>query len=713
LRPLYLIVRYVQRGDVFFVNFCAYELNIYKYIILACPCAPLDTPNTYYKHILTLSFYSCVVCIANTFYIADMLRRISSGRAIIPPGSTVAPGGGGIPKKTASAPAGVVPIDTITPDGYQPVTAAVLKALKGEQVLAWCSGHQRRDSPNTTTAANGNANVPLVPDRKRLLSRKGPAPGFPALLIITQARRTPTLRIHLLAEKATYNARPRSWNLTELRLVDGLGFAVKIARDFALTFSGNARPLYWRCDSSEYRAKFLWSLLQICAGKLPGKAPPSQRLSLLELQQFANEVKLKPLKRKSDSDADNNNNNNNTRPPRSPPPQRVLRTASEPQAGALHDLVVRAEAERNNKDNNGNNNNNYRLSMDGPPVARPPAEKAEKDLSVYELAFALAAKRVGARPPIFKRSRPQSPSNIAAAKDVRTDDHEHDDGNNNGSKNTDDGTTEHKYGVPVRKVSNGYALQVPRQRSMGGNNNTSTTTATNGIGKRRTVRPHKDQVVAAAPASVGLCDGASPTAMLVARCKAQEERRQYRLEASNNNNNSNSVPDLSVFESWTRHKMHEIETRNMKETVNIEQKPASGFSVDGYRSMLIDSVRDGESWLKPTAERANVVQLKELLEEVLDPRIWNKGLGDALRLVADNTNTNTTTNTPVASPGGTTVTSGSASASDHNSNGNMNIALVVDGEDPFTNCNIKGSPMQALSWTSAISAQALARSPGL
>lgn len=435
-----------------------------------------------------------------------------------------------------------------------PPQHAAVRALRGEEVLAWTQGSERREADSAD-----------IGGRKRLL-RRGPTPGLPALLVVSQARRGGALRVHLLAEVGTS---ARTWGLQDLRLVDGLGVGAREATEFALTFAGAPRPLYWRCDSPEQRARFLWSLLEVCVARLQSKAPPSQRLSLLDLQTFAKEVaedSPKPLavKRKSDSDA------------RPEPDQRVIRTTSEPQAGALNRLIARAET------------TNSRRSIDGPPVARPPTEtaagagagaggggtSAERDLTVYEHAFVLAARRLGARPPQFKRSRPQSPIGVAAP--------------------------------------------------------------------------------CSPPGLLHDTEEGSATEMLVARCKAQEERKQYRLVGNDASDLEYALEaffgdednqQLSAFAEWTRNEMTEIETKNMADTVDIELEPQSEV-VAAYRAALVESVSEAQEYLLPAEarlapfselieeirgrvelldrHRRNVSDLRDLLEDLLEHAVWTE-----------------------------------------------------------------------------------------
>ncbi len=434
-----------------------------------------------------------------------------------------------------------------------PPQYAAVRALRGEEVLAWTQGSERREADSAD-----------IGGRKRLL-RRGPTPGLPALLVVSLARRGGALRVHLLAEVGTS---ARTWALQDLRLVDGLGVSVREATEFALTFAGAPRPLYWRCDGPEQRARFLWTLLEVCAARLQSKAPPSQRLSLLELQTFAKQVaenSPKPLavKRKSDSDA------------RPAPDQRVIRTTSEPQPSALHRIVQRGE------------NASTRRSIDGPLVPRPPTESggaaggdgnggggAERDLTVYEHAFVLAARRLGARPPQFKRSRPQSPIGVTAP--------------------------------------------------------------------------------CSPPPLLHDTQEGSATEMLVARCKAQEERKQYRLVGKDASDleyaleaffECQSNQELSTFAEWTRNEMTEIETKNMADTVDIELEPQSAV-VAAYRAALVNTVSEAQECLLPAEarlapysaliedirdraelldrHRRNVCQLRDLLEDLLEHAVWTE-----------------------------------------------------------------------------------------
>lgn len=381
-------------------------------------------------------------------------------------------------------------------------TAAV-KALRGEEVLAWTQGHERCESGEGVG--------------RRWLLRRGPTPGVPALLVCTCSRRGGALRVHLLAETGSS---ARTWALSDLRLVDGLGAAVRVAIEFALTFSGAPRPLYWKCDSPSQRARFLWSLLEACAARLPGRAPPSQRLSLLELQTFAKECALEssipspspaplpvarapsPLRAERLSDS--------TAPP---PSSRVQRTASEPQAGALHKLVAGTGGG---------------ATIDGEAVAAPQVDPNARDLTVYEHAFVLAARRIGARPPQFKRSRPAPP---------------------------------------------------PLPGS-----------------------PH---------AMPSLCDaiareGGSATELLVKRCKAQEERRHYRLEGDDKLNLEHAlqryaedVPGgaLADLGIWLKKEMARAETANVTDTAAIELEDAYE-AISSSSELLPNAVRDAQ-WMLP------------------------------------------------------------------------------------------------------------------
>lgn len=78
----------------------------------------------------------------------------------------------------------------------------------------------------------------------------------------------------------------RSWPLSDLRKIDGLGRPVAESLHFALYFSSSARALAWRTENSPARAIFLWSLLQTCVSRL-SRAPPVINLRLLDLQTTA------------------------------------------------------------------------------------------------------------------------------------------------------------------------------------------------------------------------------------------------------------------------------------------------------------------------------------------------------------------------------------------------------------------------------------------
>lgn len=84
----------------------------------------------------------------------------------------------------------------------------------------------------------------------------------------------------------------RTWNLSELRRIDGLGAPVAESICFALFFN-TPRPSTFQTSSPEERAKFLWSLLQTCASKFR-RAPPVVNLSLLDLQNIAEGGNRKP-----------------------------------------------------------------------------------------------------------------------------------------------------------------------------------------------------------------------------------------------------------------------------------------------------------------------------------------------------------------------------------------------------------------------------------
>lgn len=464
--------------------------------------------------------------------------------------------------------------------------AAAVRALRGEEVLAWTGGHERRD--------DGPGDIG---GRKRLL-RRGPTPGVPALLVVTQARRGSALRVHLLAE---VGLSARSWPLADVRLVDGLDVPVQTGTDFALTFSGAPRPLFWRCDSAERRAEFLWSLFQVCAARLPGRAPPSQRLSLLELQTFAKEVAAAAKRRSADpsgaSSPPGKKLGDKAEQIASPQkqPRRVTRTASEPQAGALHRLVQRTEAV-----------NPPRRSVDGPLGVRPRATaEGERDMTVYEHAFALAARRIGARPPQFKRSRPQTP--------VQCD---------------DEGESPLSAG--------GADIQAQQQVSS----------------PERRALPRGPSATSIRNAIEGSEDG-SATALLVAQCKAQEERRLFRMDMEDAEDldyvlqlfkEADAEQQLSEFASWTLERMHEIEAANMAETAEIELNPQSAI-VTAYRKAFVNTVTEAEPWLIPAEarlapyaaliddirdradmldrHRTNVIELYDRLRDLLDNSLWS------------------------------------------------------------------------------------------
>lgn len=414
----------------------------------------------------------------------------------------------------------------------------------------WTSGSEQRPSEAAPVLA-----------RKRLL-RRGPAPGVPALLVATRSRRGGALRMHLLAE---VGQSARSWPLSDLRLVDGLGLPVREATDFALTFTGAARPLVWRCESAPKRAAFLWSLLQVCAARLQSRAPPSQRISLLELQTFAREVAAKHPDPASAKAVElglpapivpaNGTNERAARPlsppPRAKSPSRVVRTASEPQAGALHRLTVARAFDS-------------RRSADGAP---PPAAR---DLNLHERAFLIEATRLGAGPasrlPI--RSRPQSPAPMAMM------------------RVGDDATSPRSAtSITVASPVQAAAPALPRRPS--------------GASLRK---------------GIALRDGASPTERLVARCKMQEERRQFRLDAPDaadlahalrlfDGDASDADPSpLDGFADWTRSRVQAIEATNMADTVQIELDPHRSQIAD-FRRALVTSVDAAEAWLAPAEAR--------------------------------------------------------------------------------------------------------------
>lgn len=123
------------------------------------------------------------------------------------------------------------------------------------------------------------------PDRPRRSS--APAPPVHRLVVASSAKNPSQIRLYQLLDYPTVPrvSVTRSWNLSDLRKIDGLGLPVTESVRFGLFFN-SGKMFVWLTHSPLARATFLWSLLQTCVSQLR-RAPPVQHLRLLDLQTIA------------------------------------------------------------------------------------------------------------------------------------------------------------------------------------------------------------------------------------------------------------------------------------------------------------------------------------------------------------------------------------------------------------------------------------------
>lgn len=165
---------------------------------------------------------------------------------------------------------------------------AVRDALRAYNVLCWVAGAE---------AAEADGDERRVPrfsreGRERRAQGSGHMLGagnLSAMLVVAEAKRNPgALRVHKVLDYGRGGAVrvQKSWNVSELRRIDGMGGAAGESVKFALLFGTNTRPVVWDTETPRARARFLWALLQLCVARLK-RAPPAVGLRLLELQKAA------------------------------------------------------------------------------------------------------------------------------------------------------------------------------------------------------------------------------------------------------------------------------------------------------------------------------------------------------------------------------------------------------------------------------------------
>eukprot|EP00178_Gracilaria_changii_P016588 TRINITY_DN47820_c0_g1_i1.p1 TRINITY_DN47820_c0_g1~~TRINITY_DN47820_c0_g1_i1.p1 ORF type:complete len:1098 (-),score=182.60 TRINITY_DN47820_c0_g1_i1:3936-7229(-) len=162
-------------------------------------------------------------------------------------------------------------------------------ALRHVDVLfsttAFQENHTRPESPAPSQPASRTSEASAV---RRMFSREPRRPPVHSRLAVAANLKNPhVIRIYHLVDYGT-NTRPlihRSWNISDIRRIDGLGQPVAESVLFALHFIPT-KVFIFRTQSPKTRAKFLWSLLQTCVSQLK-RAPPVQHLRLLDLQTLA------------------------------------------------------------------------------------------------------------------------------------------------------------------------------------------------------------------------------------------------------------------------------------------------------------------------------------------------------------------------------------------------------------------------------------------
>ncbi|KAI0567089.1 hypothetical protein FGB62_4g256 [Gracilaria domingensis] len=162
-------------------------------------------------------------------------------------------------------------------------------ALRHVNVLFSTTAFQENDarpeSPIPSQPASRTSETSAV---RRIFSREPRRrPVHSRLAVAANAKNPHLIRIYHLVDYGV-NTRPiihRSWNITDIRRIDGLGQPVAESVLFALHFIPT-KVFVFRTQSPKTRARFLWSLLQICVRTLR-RAPPVQHLLLLDLQTMA------------------------------------------------------------------------------------------------------------------------------------------------------------------------------------------------------------------------------------------------------------------------------------------------------------------------------------------------------------------------------------------------------------------------------------------
>eukprot|EP00181_Compsopogon_caeruleus_P003702 CAMPEP_0184687832 /NCGR_PEP_ID=MMETSP0312-20130426/27683_1 /TAXON_ID=31354 /ORGANISM="Compsopogon coeruleus, Strain SAG 36.94" /LENGTH=1156 /DNA_ID=CAMNT_0027144361 /DNA_START=1240 /DNA_END=4710 /DNA_ORIENTATION=+ len=135
----------------------------------------------------------------------------------------------------------------------------------------WSVGYER------STFAPHSPQSPITREKKRLLA------------LCEGKKSSSQLRLHKIADHGGGKLSiMRTWWLTELTKVDGMGGAVETALAFALVF-GESKKFTFAAPTARDRAEFLWEILQYCAARL-GRAPPVEGLRILELQTLAESV---------------------------------------------------------------------------------------------------------------------------------------------------------------------------------------------------------------------------------------------------------------------------------------------------------------------------------------------------------------------------------------------------------------------------------------
>lgn len=126
-------------------------------------------------------------------------------------------------------------------------------------------------------------------ERRRGLPPMGPeSRPVHRLVVSSSSKHREQIRLHQVVDGG-FGSRVsvhRTWPLSDLRKIDGLGRSVAESTHFALYFSSSARALAWRTENPPARAVFLWALLQTCVSRL-SRAPPVINLRLLDLQTTA------------------------------------------------------------------------------------------------------------------------------------------------------------------------------------------------------------------------------------------------------------------------------------------------------------------------------------------------------------------------------------------------------------------------------------------